>query len=251
MNKMFFYDIYTVYWREWVVFTRTYRKFLLSRMVTPLLYILAFGIGLGRNISVDGGSYLSFIIPGMIAMNSMNISFNSVASPLNMSRLYYHTLETYIISPISTWAFVLGKVFSGILRGVISTGIILLIAYVLGVQVYVGGWFFPLLILNCGVFAALGVAAAMAMPTHEDMGNFSTYVLVPMSFLCGTFFKADGFPPFIKYFLSVLPLSPASNALRAVAHHQALQWGWIVVMLVYLILFLYASYWLIAKKREE
>ena len=85
MNKMFFYDIYTVYWRDWVVFTRTYKKFLLSRMVTPLLYILAFGIGLGRNISVDGGSYLSFIIPGMIAMNSMNISFNSVASPLNMN----------------------------------------------------------------------------------------------------------------------------------------------------------------------
>jgi len=251
MNKMFFYDIYTVYWRDWLVFTRTYKKFLLSRMITPLLYILAFGIGLGRNISVDGSSYLSFIIPGMIAMNSMNISFNTVASPLNMSRLYYHTLETYIISPISTWAFVLGKVLSGILRGVLSTGIILLISYILGVKVYIGGWFIPVLLLNCGVFAALGVAAAMAMPTHEDMGNFSTYVLVPMSFLCGTFFKADGFPTFIAYFLSALPLTPASSALRALSHHQALQWHWIAIMLVYLLMFLCASYYLIAKKREE
>lgn len=251
MNKMFFYDVYTVYWRDWLVLTRTYKKFLLSRMITPLLYILAFGIGLGRNISVDGGSYLSFIIPGMIAMNSMNISFNTVASPLNMSRLYYHTLETYIISPISTWAFVLGKVFSGILRGVLSTGIILLISYVLGVKVYIGGWFIPVLLLNCGVFAALGVAAAMAMPTHEDMGNFSTYVLVPMSFLCGTFFKADGFPAIIKYFLSALPLTPASSALRALSHHQVLQWYWLVIMLAYFFIFLYISYYLIAKKREE
>ena len=86
MNKMFFYDIYTVYWRDWVVFTRTYKKFLLSRMVTPLLYILAFGIGLGRNISVDGGSYLSFIIPGMIAMNSMNMVTKNEKRPLFSAR---------------------------------------------------------------------------------------------------------------------------------------------------------------------
>lgn len=65
-------------------------------MITPFLYIFAFGIGLGRNVSVDGGSYLSFLIPGMVALNSMNISFNTIAAPLNMSRIYHHTLETYL-----------------------------------------------------------------------------------------------------------------------------------------------------------
>lgn len=57
-------------------------------MITPFLYIFAFGIGLGKNVSVDGGSYLNFLIPGMIALNSMNISFNTIAAPLNMSRIY-------------------------------------------------------------------------------------------------------------------------------------------------------------------
>ena len=38
-------------------------------MITPFLYIFAFGIGLGKNVSVDGGSYLNFLIPGMIALN--------------------------------------------------------------------------------------------------------------------------------------------------------------------------------------
>lgn len=250
MNN-FCYDVFTVFWRDWLVLKRTLIKFMLSRMITPLLYILAFGIGLGRNISVDGGSYLSFIIPGMIAMNSMNIAFNTVANPLNMARLYYHTLETYIISPISSWAFIWGKVLSGVVRGLISTAIILLIAYALGVQVYIGGWFIPILILNCCVFAALAIVAAMAMPTHEDMGNFSTYVLVPMSFLCGTFFKAEGFPPVIKYFLTVLPLTPASSALRAVGNAQPLNYCWIALMFGYFILFMVMSYWFVAKKREE
>lgn len=83
MISNFCYDVYTVFWRDWVVFKKIFFKFLCSRMITPFLYIFAFGIGLGRNVSVDGGSYLSFLIPGMIALNSMNISFNTIAAPLN------------------------------------------------------------------------------------------------------------------------------------------------------------------------
>ena len=142
MISNFCYDVYTVFWRDWVVFKKIFFKFLCSRMITPFLYIFAFGIGLGRNVSVDGGSYLSFLIPGMIALNSMNISFYTIAAPLNMSRIYHHTLETYLISPISGAAFVFGKVLSGTVRGLISSVIIVLIAELLGVHLYFGGWFF-------------------------------------------------------------------------------------------------------------
>ena len=189
MISNFCYDVYTVFWRDWVVFKKIFFKFLCSRMITPFLYIFAFGIGLGRNVSVDGGSYLSFLIPGMIALNSMNISFNTIAAPLNMARIYHHTLETYLISPISGAAFVFGKVLSGTVRGLISSVIIVLIAELLGVHLYLGGWFIPVLVLNCFVFAALAVVAAMTIDSHEEMSSFSTYVLVPMSFLCGTFFR--------------------------------------------------------------
>ena len=47
-----------------------------------------------------------------------------------------------------------------------------------------------------------------------------------MSFLCGTFFKADSFPEIIKWFLSILPLTPASSALRAAANKMPVEWHW-------------------------
>lgn len=251
MINNFFYDVYTVFWCDWVVFKKMFFKFLFSRMITPFLYIFAFGIGLGRNVSVDGGSYLSFLIPGMIALNSMNISFNTIAAPLNMARIYHHTLETYLISPISSAAFVFGKVLSGTVRGLISSAIIVLIAELLGVHLYLGSWFFPVLILNCFIFSSLAVVAAMTINSHEEMSSFSTYVLVPMSFLCGTFFKADGFPPVIKGILGVLPLTPASSALRAAANKMPLEWYWPVIMLVYFAAFFGYAYYLLEKKREE
>ena len=74
-----FYDIWTVFWRDWIVLKRRLTKFILSRMVAPMLYLVAFGWGLGRSIQVSSGnSYIDFLVPGILALNSMNISFNSI-----------------------------------------------------------------------------------------------------------------------------------------------------------------------------
>ena len=127
---MILYDIFTVFWRDWVVLDRRIGKFLISRMVSPILYLVAFGWGLGRNIQMDGASYLDFIVPGIIALNAMNISFNSVATPLNMMRLYQKSFEEYLIAPINPTAFVIGKILSGMFRGLISCAIIFIFTYI-------------------------------------------------------------------------------------------------------------------------
>mgnify|MGYP002134648029 CR=1 FL=1 len=78
-------DIATVFWRDWVVLKRRLAKFILSRMVAPMLYLVAFGWGLGRSIQVASGTYLDFLVPGILALNSMNISFNSITRPVGTS----------------------------------------------------------------------------------------------------------------------------------------------------------------------
>lgn len=102
------YDIWTVFWRDWVVLRRRMTKFILSRMVAPMLYLVAFGWGLGRSIQVSGGSYIDFLVPGILALNSMNISFNSI-TPVHAERIYHKSLEQYLIAPICPYSFVIGK----------------------------------------------------------------------------------------------------------------------------------------------
>ena len=139
-------------------------------MITPFLYIFAFGIGLGRNVSVDGGSYLSFLIPGMIALNSMNISFNTIAAPLNMSRILssysgnifdfanfqeLHSFFGKVFIRYSAWTdfFCNYSAYCGIIRGTF---------YILGRLVCSSAG--PLTVF---VFAALAVVAAMTIDSHE------------------------------------------------------------------------------------
>ena len=243
-------DIATVFWRDWVVLHRRLGTFIFSRMITPVLYLVAFGWGVGRSVQVSQGNYLDFIVPGILALNSMNISFNSVASPLNMSRLYHKTLEEYLVAPISSLAFVIGKVLSGTLRGMISSLIIIVLAYLFGAKFQLSLLFWLVIILNCLVFSSLGFVAAMIINSHEGMGNFSTYVLLPMSFLCATFFRIDSLPVFVQWVLELLPLTHASFALRAITsggEPAALSW---LIMLAYVAVLLAISVWTMEKVRE-
>ena len=125
-------DIWTVFWRDWTVLKHRMTAFILSRMVAPMLYLVAFGWGLGRNIQpTGGGSYIDFLVPGILALNSMNISFNSV-TPVHAERVYHKSIEEYIIAPIRPFAYVVGKVLAAVLRGMISSAIIVALAYAFG-----------------------------------------------------------------------------------------------------------------------
>lgn len=243
-------DIATVFWRDWIVLQRRLGTFIFSRMITPVLYLIAFGWGVGRSVQVSQGNYLDYIVPGILALNSMNISFNSVASPLNMSRLYHKTLEEYLVAPVSSLSFIIGKVLAGTLRGLISSLIIIVLAYLFGAKLQMTMLFWLIIVLNCLVFASLGFVAAMLINSHEDMGNFSTYVLLPMSFLCATFFSIDKLPVLVQWLLQLLPLTHASHALRAISSGGEPAAISVLVLLIYIWVLLAISVWTMEKVRE-
>jgi ABC-2 type transport system permease protein len=243
-------QIWTVFWRDWIVLKRRLGRYILARMISPVLYLVAFGWGLGRNIHINHGSYLDFIVPGILALNSMNISFNAVGTPVNMSRLYHKTLEEYLLAPISASSYVVGKVLAGVLRGLISSVVIMMLAYLFGAHVRIGGVFLLALFLNCAVFAALGLVAAMMMNSHEEMSNFNTYVLTPMSFLCATFFSSKHLPAFLRYIVDLLPLTHASYALRQSDLGGMTPGVSIMILTAYLGLFLGVGIFQIRRVRE-
>lgn len=228
-------DIWTVFWRDFIVLKRRMTKFILSRMVAPMLYLVAFGWGLGRSIEVNSGSYLDFLVPGIMALNSMNISFNSI-TPVHAERIYHKSLEEYIIAPIWPDAFVIGKVLAAVLRGLISSAIIVLLAMTFGAHLTLTPLFIIVLILNCIIFAEIGFLAAMKINTYEEMGQVNTYILLPMSFLCGTFFSTHALPDLLRYFIEILPLTHTSYLLRGLGTGSEISLLSLLVLVIYALL---------------
>ena len=252
-NSSFLIDIYTVFWRDWIVLKRRLTKFILSRMVAPILYMTAFGLGLGRSISVESGSYLDFLVPGILALNSMNISFNSI-TPVHAERVYHKSLEEYILAPISPLAFIIGKISAAVLRSLISSTLIIILAFIFGASLSsltslpTALTFLFVLILNSIIFAEIGFCAAMTINTYEEMAQVNTYILLPMSFLCGTFFKTSALPDMMRFFIELLPLTHTSYLLRGLCTNVEVSLFSLIILISYSIFTFLLAAWSFDRK---
>ena len=234
-------NFYPIVWKEMMLIRKKPWRFLASSMVMPILYLVTFGWGLGRGMNVGGGTYLEFVLPGIIALSAMNNSFGPVSTALNISKLYTKTLEEVLVAPVSPWDIVLGRTLTGLVRGLCSALMLLGVGFAAGVHLHLSGSFFAVLALTAFCFGAAGVAAAMIAHTHEDMANFNSFFIVPMSFLAGTFFSPDKLPEPFHSAVLVYPLTHASMLLRALASGGAPSAGPLVVLAAYTLFFFYLA----------
>ena len=231
---------YPIFWKELLLIRKKPWRFLASSLVMPVLYLVTFGWGLGRGMNVSGGAYLDFVLPGILALSAMNNSFSPVSTSLNISKLYTKTIEEVLVSPLSHWDIAFGRTLSGLARGLFSALMLLAVGAISGVHLHLSLIFFFVLALTAFCFGAAGVAAAMVARSHEDMANFNSFFIIPMSFLAGTFFTPDRLPEPFHSLILIYPLTHASLLLRTLAAGNNPAISSLLVLIAYTFLF----YWL-------
>ncbi|MCW4019595.1 MAG: ABC transporter permease [Candidatus Bathyarchaeota archaeon] len=240
-------DIYAVLWVDLRNLKHRWRQVVATSLVQPLLYLVAFGYGLGSGVSFEGVSYLAFVIPGIIALTAFSNSFSGSSSKLQVDRFFFKSFDELLMSPVSLSSIIIGKALIGVVRGLISSVAILLVGLVLSPMLFVNPLFLLALFVSCFVFAMLGVLAAFVIPSHQDMSTFNSVVILPMTFLCGTFFSLSALPEAAKAFLYVLPLTHSSSCLRAAALGQSFPWLSLVVLIGFGVAFFAASMYVLKK----
>lgn len=227
----------TVLWQDYVLFKARFWSITTGTMIAPVLYLVAFGWGLGSGMMIEGTSYINFVIPGIIALTTMTISFSTVANDINIARIYTKTFEEFMIAPISMVVYSAAKVTAGALRGMYSAFIIILLAVLFRSGLEIGPYFIFITILNCFVFSAFGFSAGLIIDSHADMSKFSNFIITPMSFLCGTFFPLDKMPMLFKGFIWILPLTHTSQALRGAGEGLFIKFLHPAILTLYFIVF--------------
>lgn len=223
-------DSLTVFWGDWLDLRVRITQVIASGLVSPLIYILAFGLGLGSALTAKppvGDTYLQFILPGMVALSSMTICFGGTTFSICGERLYSKTFEEILLLPVHPMALFLGKMMAGVVRGLMTSGSVLLLAIL-----FTGNWrflhplFLLLLLLNCAIFSGLGVIVGLNVKSLEGVGLLNNFLIVPMSFLGATFFDPRTLPLALKLIVYLLPLTYTSTGLRAVAYLPIDQFPW-------------------------
>lgn len=247
----FFKETYYVMWGDLKFMRHNVLNILIGSVMSPLLYLIAFGLGLGMVVdNVDGIPYIAFIIPGIVALTSLSASFSATSTRMNVQRLYYRSFDEMIMCPLSASSVIIGKSMLGVIRGIFSTSIIFIIGLVLAPDnFHLSLMYIVCILISCFTFSLLGVAAALLAKSHQSMATFSSLVVLPMTFLCGTFFSVDNLNPVFQAILYVLPLTHTSVTVRAATLGGDFPWISLIVLVCFGIAFYLINLYLIANKK--
>jgi len=245
-------EIYYVSWSDIRFMRHNILNVVLSSLVSPLLYLAAFGLGLGdTTISTAHGDipYIAFMIPGIISLSSLSSSFSSTATRLNVQKLYYRSFDEMLMCPLRYSSIIMGKSILGVIRGLMSCTVIFILGLACTPEMIFTPMLLAVILLSCFTYSNLGVTAALLAKSHQSMALFNTLVITPMTFLCGTFFSFTAVPTFVKWILYCIPLTHTSECVRASALGWDFPWGSMAVLIAFAMVFFIYNVWLLKARK--
>ena len=209
---------YAVFYREALMLYKRIGRmgYIFSSIISPFIYLFAFGFGLGKRVEVEGG-YLPFLAGGIIAITIMINSFQQTASSISAGRTYYHIFQNLVLSPISDLAVIFGIAACGMMRGLFFGGLIYTMAWLVFDAAH-----FTLTILAGAVFgsfcfAALGIIVGLVVNQPDDVSFVNNFFIMPMTFFGGSFFPVDSLPGYLQVVVQLFPIGALNRLMRATA----------------------------------
>ena len=209
-------------------FKRNILSILITILITPTLYYVSFCYGLGSHVNdLEGVSYIAFVIPGVIALSTLTSCFSSIANKVLAQRIYYTSFDEIILCPISPSAVILGKSLVGFMKGMICCAVLLAMGLVMSDGLHISILLIVSIAVSCMTYSLLGVLVGFLSNSLTTIIMFTSIIVVPMTFLCGTVFSVSSLPSGLQYLISALPLTYSAECIRS----AALDWAFPVLSL--------------------
>ena len=207
--------LYTIVHREARRFLRIWPQTLLPPAITMVLYFVIFGNLIGSRIgTMDGISYMDFIVPGLVMMSVIQNSYGNISSSFFGAKFGRH-VEELLVSPMPNWVIVGGYVAGSVLRG-LMVGVIVMCIAMLFTTVRIP---YPLVtissvLLGAIIFSLAGFINAIFAQKFDDVAIVPTFILTPLTYLGGVFYSIKLLPPWAEAATYANPIFHMVNAFR-------------------------------------
>lgn len=215
--------MYQLYWtafksllaKEINRFTRIWVQTLVPPAITMTLYFVIFGSLIGSRIgTMEGFTYMEFIVPGLIMMSVITNSYSNVASSF-FSAKFQKNIEELLVAPVPNFVIIWGFVMGGVTRGLL-VGTIVTVVSLLFVDLQVQHWWIIVatVFLTSVVFSLGGLINAVFAKTFDDISIIPTFILTPMTYLGGVFYSISLLPELWQGISKINPIVYMVNAFR-------------------------------------
>ncbi len=183
---------YTLYLKEVQRFFNVWLQTIVSPLVTLLLFLAVFSLAIGSDRSdVLGHEFTTFLVPGLIAMQIMQNAFANTTSSLMISKVQGNIVDI-LYPPLSPGEVTFAIILGGITRGLV-VGFFSILVSLIFIKVPFSQIFYVIMFATLGscFLSSLGFIAGLWAEKFDNMAAVTNFVVVPLSFLSGTFFSIN------------------------------------------------------------
>jgi ABC-2 type transport system permease protein len=195
----------TLYLREIRRFMKVGTQTLAAPVVTALLYMMVFVVAAAGARPIHGLAYGAFVAPGLIMMQVLNNAFANSSSSLLQAKMN-GLMGDFMTPPLSPLehaaAFGLGAATRGLLVGAVTWLAVLPFAHMSVAHLWAIAYYGAGAALILGF---LGVMAGLWAEKFDQMAAVTNFVVMPMTFLSGTFYLIERLPEPFRSFSKVNP----------------------------------------------
>ncbi len=206
--------------REVANFRTFWKATTFSSVLEPIVYLLAFGLGLGATVvsDVDGLDYVEFVGTGMVATAVIFSSALPAMFGTFVKHRFQMTYDAILAAPVDVEELVTGEMLWIGIRAGFYGCFPLLVTIAFGLDPALGMLLVPLFCFTTALgFAAFGIAVAATVGKIDQFNYVTTLIITPLFLVAGTFFPIDELPEGFQVVANVNPLYQLVELVRHAA----------------------------------
>ncbi len=169
-------------------------------------------------VSVEGGRYVDFLIPGLLGLSVMTSSLFGVGMTI-VSNRKENLLKRYLATPMRAWEYVVSHICGRMMVLTAEFLAVMITGFVIFHFKVYGSWLSYIVLTILGAAAFTGIALLCAARTRSIpmISGLTNLISLPMMMLSGVFFSKNNLPEWLQAVTSFLPLTALNDGLRKIA----------------------------------
>jgi ABC-2 type transport system permease protein len=190
---------WTLYKKEVLRFLIVVIQTVISPLVTSLLFLLVLSLAIGNDRGeVLGFPFITFLAPGLIAMQVIQQAFSHSSSSIMIGKIQGNIVDI-LYAPLTAGEITLAINLAACTRSLIIAAVsIIVFSFIVELEIYNFLSIFIYTFIGSFILSSIGIIIGLWAEKFDHMASATNFVIVPLSFLSGTFYSVEKLPDILK-----------------------------------------------------
>ena len=197
---------YTLFLKETLRFLSVLGQTIIGPVVTAILFLLVISLAIGEDRpNVLGVTFIEFLAPGLIAMQVIQQAFSHSSSSIMIGKIQGNIVDI-LYAPITAGEITLAINLAACTRSfIIALVSIIVFSFIVDLKFYSFFYIITFTLLGSFILSSIGIIIGLWSEKFDHMASATNFIIVPLSFLSGTFYSIDRLPNILKDISEINP----------------------------------------------